>query len=304
MPPISELFSPSHSDPNPTPVAAASSSPTIEAPSAVPENIDAYQGYRWDPISRRLLDRSPNRSGPDYSRLVLGTCRAGSMLHRTPVVSEEEGEDLFVPPQIRALMRLLEFSEDTSSIVLDQDRNEAGHICIEIPDRRWAEVMVERLESRCDAEVGHGTGCEAVVESLRSAAGLKSNWDQFVETLPVGTGFFAPGAAAAALGVAARMLWRWLGRGGPPSIPPSNTSNGGRTGPSEGRQASVPDFHRSALLLGAAVLAESVWGFLSRAGTVAGTTAAGALFAPVSIAAPCNSSLGRITNSRCGGGGA
>lgn len=200
MTPIFNLISSRESSPpDAAPTDVSRSTPPSDDPDAsvpriapVSGNTSAYSGYRWEDRSHRLQDRRPNSSGPDYSRFILSSCRAGSLLNRARVVSDEAGEDIFQPEQIRALMGLLEYPEDTSAIVLDQDRREPGHICIEIADRRWAIAMIERLEDRCEREVKNEQGCEVLVASLREAVHEKTAWENFIDTLPVGTGFFAP----------------------------------------------------------------------------------------------------------------
>ncbi|MDL1871264.1 hypothetical protein FBR05_03570 [Deltaproteobacteria bacterium PRO3] len=180
--------------------------------SAVPFEFFAYRGYEWDEKTHILQSR-PGLGPNDYGGFELGLCRAESAMGaRLRVASEESGADQFQPEQIRNLQRLLGLAPASSVLILDRESREPGRICIQSGDPQWSKSMYRRVRAGCEEALGkedprNETRCATLEQTLKAAAREQSPWERFVETLPVGTGFFVPGAVAGGLVMLGKTLW-------------------------------------------------------------------------------------------------
>jgi len=186
----------------------------------VPSSIPAYASYLWDSDTHRLESR-PELGAQDFGGMEVGLCRAeGALGGRVKVVAGPAGVDSYTPANIRSLQNLMGLSPASSVIILDREAIFPGHICIQATDPHWVQTMAQRVEEECVPALGkddplNPARCESLLRTLQTTVRAENSWDSFVRTLPVGLGFFVPGAVAAGFGLATRAAWNWF-RAGPP----------------------------------------------------------------------------------------
>ena len=182
---------------------------------SVPKDIPAYSQYEWDDQSHRLESLKPS-AGDSYGGFELALCRGESVMgSRVRVVAGAQGEDRFTPDNIRKLQELMGVHPMAGTIVLDRESRESGRICIQASDLHWLRMMTERVEKNCVSTLGqsdpkNSARCETLYQTLKTAGRNESSWERFKETLPVGTGFFLPGAVGGTIFAGAGLLLRGI----------------------------------------------------------------------------------------------
>lgn len=182
---------------------------------SVPKEIPAYSQYEWDDQSHRL-ESLKQSAGDNYGGFELALCRGDSVMgSRVRVVAGATGQDRFTPDNIRKLQELMGVHPMAGTIVLDREAREAGRICIQASDLHWLRMMTERVEKNCVSTLGasdpqNAERCETLYKTLKTAGRNESSWERFKETLPVGTGFFLPGAIGGAIFAGAGFVFKGL----------------------------------------------------------------------------------------------
>ena len=172
----------------------------------------AYSGYMWD-TDTHVLQARPELNTKDYGGFEVGLCRVdGALGGRIKVTSETARADQFTPDNIRQIQSLMGISHTSSVIILDRESSEVGHLCIQANDPQWVKSMYRRVKDHCEESLGktdpqNKNRCNTLEHTLKTAAHEQSAWEKMVETLPVGTGFFLPGAIAGGAMMLGKSLW-------------------------------------------------------------------------------------------------
>ena len=184
----------------------------------VPASAVAYTGYSWD-SDTHILQSKLELGKNDFGGFELGLCRTeGALGGRIKVSSETAGDDQFTPDNIKKIQSLMGIASNSSVIILDRESAEVGHICIQATDPQWVKSMYHRVKENCEKSLGNSdpknpARCHTLEKTLKTAAHEQSAWEKLVETLPVGTGFFLPGAIAGGLVMLGKAGWtRFISR--------------------------------------------------------------------------------------------